>query len=58
MRWRRIPAALDAEQDRRTLVGILAAAGLEVRVVKERVTPRGSPKRFVEYREPPQQKTT
>lgn len=48
--WERIPAPIDTEQDRRQLCAILSAAGLEVRVVKEKLTSRGSAKRFVEYR--------
>lgn len=48
--WVRIPAHLEAEADRRTLAGILAAAGLEVRLVKDRATKGGSWKRYLEYR--------
>ncbi|MBU5626530.1 hypothetical protein KQI82_06300 [Oscillibacter sp. MSJ-2] len=48
--WTRIPAPMEREEDRRELAAILAAAGLEVRVVREAVRPRAY-KRFVEYRE-------
>ncbi len=51
MKWRRIPVPIEADADRRALVGILASAGLEVRVAKEQMTKRGAIKRFVEYRE-------
>lgn len=50
--WIRIPIPIEAEADRRTLVAILAAAGLEVRIVKERPTKSSSYKRHVEYRLP------
>lgn len=49
--WTRIPAPVDTEQDRRTLYAILAALGLEVRVVRVKLTPNGTPKRYVEFRE-------
>ena len=49
--WIRIPAAIDSEADRRQLAAILAAAGLEVRIVKEKKTPNGSYKKYVEFRE-------
>ena len=48
--WIRIPTPIESEADRRALVAILAAAGLEVRIVKERPTKSSSYKRFVEYR--------
>ena len=32
--WTRIPAPVDNEADRRTLLGILGSLGLEVRIVK------------------------
>ena len=48
--WTRIPEPIESETDRRALVAILAIAGLEVRVVKERLSQRGAAKRFVEFR--------
>lgn len=48
--WTRIPIPVEVEADRRQLAAILASAGLEVRIVKARLTPNGTPKRFVEYR--------
>lgn len=47
--WTRLPCPITDEQDRRTLCAILAANGLEVRVVKERQN-KGAYKRFLEYR--------
>ena len=60
MDWTRIPTPIDQEADRRTLCAVLAAYGLEVRVVKVRVTKSGSIKRFIEYRDnhPVEPKTT
>ena len=49
--WVRIPAEIRSETDRRTLAATLAELGLEVRIVKVKETPRGSPKRYLEYRE-------
>ena len=49
--WARIPAEIRSETDRRTLAATLAELGLEVRIVKVKETPRGSPKRYLEYRE-------
>lgn len=51
--WQRIPIPIENEQDRRTLAAILAAAGLEVRIVKARSgASKSAPyKRYVEYRE-------
>lgn len=48
--WTRLPCPIPAEQDRRELCAILAANGMEVRIVRVRETPRGTPKRFIEYR--------
>ena len=48
--WIRIPVPIETEADRRELTAILAAAGLEVRIVKERPTKSSSYKRFLEYR--------
>lgn len=48
--WMRIPAPMEREEDRRQVAAILAAAGLEVRVVRVAVRPRAY-KRFVEYRD-------
>ena len=47
--WIRIPQPIDSDADRRALCGILAAAGLEIRIVKVRKTSGATPKRFVEY---------
>ncbi|MBQ9460125.1 MAG: hypothetical protein IJU66_09370 [Oscillospiraceae bacterium] len=49
--WKRIPVDIDIDADRRTLAGILTAHGLEVRVVKIKETNRGTPKRYLEYRD-------
>ena len=49
--WKRIPAPIESETDRRCIVSILASAGLEVRIVRERQTKGGSYKRYVEFRE-------
>ena len=49
--WTRIPAEVRSEADRRTLAGMLVEMGLEARIVKVKETPRGTPKRYVEYRE-------
>lgn len=51
--WIRIPAPIPTEQDRRELCCILAAHGLEVRIVRVKTTNRGTPKRYVEYRPGP-----
>lgn len=48
--WIRIPAPIPTESDRRELCALLAGNGLEVRIVKVRLTNRGTPRRFVEYR--------
>lgn len=50
--WIRIPMEIFSEEDRRRLTAILAAAGLEVRVVKDRKTKNGSYQRYIEYRMP------
>ena len=52
--WVRIPVTIAAEQDRRTLCAILAACGLEVRVVRVKTTARGTPVRYVEFRPGPE----
>lgn len=51
--WARLPCPVADENDRRELCAILAANGLEVRIVRER-TARAY-KRFVEYRAQPEQ---
>lgn len=51
MDWTRIPIALSDESDRRTLSAILVSIGLEVRIVKVQETQRGTPKRYIEYRD-------
>ena len=48
--WIRIPVPIESEADRRELAAILAASGLEVRIVKERPTKSAPYKRFLEYR--------
>lgn len=50
-KWIRIPVPVPDEADRRQLAGILTACGLEVRIVRIKSTNRGTPKRFVEYRD-------
>jgi len=49
--WKRIPVSITEEADRRALAGILTAYGLEVRIVRLKTTNRGTPKRFLEYRD-------
>ena len=49
--WIRIPQPIENESDRRTLVSILAAAELEVRIVKHRDNPKGKFQRYIEYRQ-------
>lgn len=49
--WTRIPVPIPDERDRRELAAILTACGLEVRVVRLRLTPKSTPKRFLEYRD-------
>lgn len=49
--WKRIPTEIDSDTDRRALAGILTAYGLEVRIVRIKETNRGTPKRYVEYRD-------
>lgn len=49
--WHRIPIAVGNEQDRRTIVGILASCGLSVRIVAIKETPKSAKKYFVEYKE-------
>lgn len=52
--WTRLPCPIPDDRDRRELCAILAANGLEVRIVRER-TARAY-KRFVEYRAKQEQK--
>lgn len=49
--WTRLPCPVADENDRRALCAILAANGLEVRIVKERQN-KGIYKRYLEYRAP------
>ena len=49
--WTRIPAPIESDTDRRALAAILASAGLEVRIVKHKITKNGSWKRYLEYRQ-------
>ena len=51
LEWVRIPAEVRSEADRRMLTATLVELGLEARIVKVKETPRGTPKRYVEYRE-------
>ena len=51
--WIRLPCPVPAEQDRRDLCAILAANGLEVRIVRVKTTNRGTPRRYIEYRPGP-----
>lgn len=49
--WTRIPTPIESETDRRQLAAILTAAGLEVRIVKVKLTEKGTPRKFIEIRE-------
>ena len=49
--WIRIPVPIPEERDRRELAAILTACGLEVRIVRIRITQRGTPKRYLEFRD-------
>lgn len=49
-KFTRIGVKIDADADRRALCSILAANGLEVRIVRTRPTNRGAAQYFVEYR--------
>lgn len=51
--WTRIPAPIESEADRKTICGLLVAAGLTVRIVKARSGPKPSSpfKKYIEYRE-------
>lgn len=49
--WVRIPAEVKSETDRRDLVAILSSLGLAVRIVRVKMSPSGTPKKFVEYAE-------
>lgn len=50
--WIRVPVPIESEADRRTMVAVLASAGLEVRIVKERKTKSSAYQRYIEYRLP------
>lgn len=50
-KWIRIPTPIIEEADRRSLAAVLTAYGLEVRIVRIKSTNRGTPKRFLEYRD-------
>lgn len=50
--WTRIPLPIESDSDRRTMAAVLASAGLEVRIVKERKTKGSSYQRYIEYRLP------
>lgn len=50
-KWIRIPTPITEEADRRSLAAVLTAYGLEVRIVRIKSTNRGTPKRFLEYRD-------
>ena len=49
--WVRIPVHIEKEEDRRELCAILTAYGLEVRIIRIKPTNRGTPKRYIEYRD-------
>lgn len=49
--WVRIPVNITNEDDRRAITGVLAAYGLEVRIVRIKWTNRGTPCRYVEFRD-------
>lgn len=49
--WVRITVPIEKEEDRRELCAILTAYGLEVRIVRIKPTNRGTPKRYIEYRD-------
>ena len=49
--WTRIPAPIESETDRRALTAILVSAGLEVRIVRVKLTRGGTPKKYIEYRQ-------
>lgn len=49
--WTRIPVEIASETDRRTMTAILASVGLEVRIVKVRLTKGGTAKKYIEYRQ-------
>ena len=49
--WTRIPVEIASETDRRTMTSILASVGLEVRIVKVRLTKGGTLKKYIEYRQ-------
>ena len=48
--WTRIPLPIEAETDRPTMAASLASVGLEVRIVKVKLTKGGTPKKYIEYR--------
>lgn len=48
--WKRIPVVMP-ESDRRSVAAILVANGLEVREVRIKETNKGTPKRYIEYRD-------
>lgn len=50
-KWNRIPVNITEEADRRSLAAVLTAYGLEVRIVRIKSTNRGTPKRYIEYRD-------
>ena len=49
--WTRIPIEISNETDRRTMAAILASVGLEVRIVKVKLTKGGTPKKYIESRQ-------
>lgn len=48
--WTRIPVPIESDADRRALAAILAAAGLEVRIVRRKATDKAPRKPYIEYR--------
>lgn len=49
--WTRIPMEITNETDRRTMAAILVSVGLEVRIVKVKLTKSGTPQKV--HRIPP-----
>ena len=49
--WIRIPVPIENDADRRAVAGALLSAGLTVRIVKAKPTPKGVWKKYIEYKE-------
>lgn len=50
-RWVRIPCPIKDERDRRDICAALCVNNMETRIVKVRLTDRGTPKFFIECRD-------